>query len=400
MLDFGCWMLRRSRLFVLFALVSVTHAEDLRQWTLPGVAPFQAELIAADGLRATLSVPGRGKTVIPFARMSTADTDYVHEWRKKNRDAPLVDPEHLAPWPAEALAESIDVKMTSEDATASRWRYESAHFAIESDTKLPLPVVREFAAVFEATRAAVVAMPLGLAYGGESRKFPVVMLSNLVDYGKAGGNSGSGGTYNIETGQMLIFLPNLGIKPGVGAMTLDYQRNIFVLKHEVTHQVLGPWYLYLPMWLNEGFAECMAATPYTRGRYGFQGLDPALHDYLLKWRTNPNQRELLFIPPARLMSLDSEQWTAGVAAQSAYPYYNSAALLTEYFLHIDGHGDSANLAAFFDDIRRGVSAQEAEAKRLHRGRTRESLGAEVQNYARKLGLNLKIDETPPPVRPP
>jgi len=400
MLGVGRWMFRRSRLVVLVALVSVIHAEDLRQWTLPGVAPFQAELIAADGLRATLSVPGRGKTVIPFARMSAADIDYVHEWRKKNPDAPLVDPERLAPWPAEAVAESIDVKMTAEDAAASRWQYESAHFAIESDTKLPVPVVREFAAVFEATRAAVVAMPLGLAYGGESRKFPVVMLSNLVDYGKAGGNSGSGGTYNIETGQMLVFLPNLGIKPGVGAMTLDYQRNIFVLKHEVTHEVLGPWYLYLPMWLNEGFAECMAATPYTRGRYGFQGLDPALHDYLLKWRTNPNQRELLFIPPARLMSLDSEQWNAGVAAQSAYPYYNSAALLTEYFLHIDGHGDSANLAAFFDDIRRGVSVHEAEAKRLLRGRTRESLTAEVQNYARKLGLSLKIDETPPPVRPP
>ena len=387
--------LRLPALAVFLIAVAGAQAEDARQWNLPGVAPFQAELVAADGLRATLLVPGRGKTVIPFARMSPGDAAYVHEWREKNPDAPLIDPERLAPWPAEAVAESIDVKMTGEDVAASHWRYESAHFVIYSDTKLPVPVVREFAAVFEATRAAVIALPLGLAFGGESpKKFPVVMYSNLVEYGKAGGNAGSGGTYNIATDQMLIFLPNLGIKPGTNALTLDYQRNIFVLKHEVTHEVIGPWYTYLPMWLNEGFAECMAAAPYTRGRYGFQGLDAALHDYLLKWRTNPNQRELVFIPPARLMALDSEQWNAGVAAQTAYPFYNSAALLTFYFLHVDGNGDSANLAAYFDDIRRGVPAGTAESKRLLRGRSRESLAVELQNYARKMGLTLKIDGAP------
>ena len=383
------------------AAIVATHAEELHQWTLPGVKPFEAELVAADGLRATLSVPGRGKTVIPFASMSPADVAYVREWRAKNPEGPLVDPERLAPWPAEAMAESIDVQMTSEDAAASHWHYESAHFAIDSDTKLPVSVVREFAAVFEATRAAVVALPLGLALGGESReKFPVLMFSNPTEYGKAGGNSGSGGTYNIGTGQMVVFLPNLGIKPGANALTLDYQRNIFVLKHEVTHLVLGPWFFVLPMWLNEGFAECMAATPYTRGRYGFQGLDAALHDYLLKWRTNPNQRDLSFIPPARLMALDSVQWNAGVAAQTAYPYYNSAALLTHYFLHVDGKGDSANLAAFLDDLRRGVPAEEAEAKRLLRGRTREDLAVEVQNYARRLGLTLKMDGAAPLGRAP
>jgi hypothetical protein len=120
-----------------------------------------------------------------------------------------------------------------------------------------------------------------------------------------------------------------------------------------------------------------------------------LHDYLLKWRTNPNQRELVFTPPSRLMGLDGEQWSAGVAVQSAYPYYNSAALLMHYFLHVDGKGDGANLAAFLDDIRRGVPKKEAESKHLLRGRTRESLAGEVQNYARRLGLTLKVDNSGP-----
>jgi len=389
MLGVGCWMLG------VFS-PSLLHAEDARQWTLPGVAPFQAELVAADGLRATLLVPGRGKTVIPFAQMSAADAAYVQKWREDNPQAPLVDPERMPPWPAEAVAESIDVQMTGEDTAASRWHYESAHFAIESDLKLPVPAVREIAAVFEATRAAIIALPLGLHLGHETHKYPVAMLSNVMDYGNAGGNGGSGGTYNRWTRQMLIFLPNLGIKPGANGLGLDFQRNIFVLKHEVTHEILGRWGEFLPMWVSEGFCECMAATPYTRGRYSFQGLDAAMHDYVLKWRAHPNQRDLQFIPPVQLMGLSGDDWNAGVAAGYAYPYYNSVALLTYYLLHADGKGDGASMAIYFDDIRRGATVEEAEKRLLH-GRTRESLATEVQNYGRKLGLTLKID-TPPVIR--
>jgi len=386
------------RRFALVLCVAANlRAEDARQWLFRGVAPFQAELVAADGLRATLLVPGRGKAVIPFAQMGAADAAYVQKWREENPQAPLVDPERMPPWPAAAVAESIDVQMTGEDAAASRWQYESAHFAIESDLKLPVAIVREMAAVFEATRAAIIALPLGLHLGHETHKYPVVMLSNIMDYGRAGGNGGSGGTYSRWTRQMLILLPNLGIKPGTNGLGLDFQRNIFVLKHEVTHEILGRWGEFLPMWISEGFCECMAATPYTRGRYSFQGLDAAVHDYVLKWRTNPNQRELQFIPPAQLMDISGDDWNAGVAAGYAYSYYNSAALLTYYLLHADGKGDGASMAGYFNDIRQGMGPEKAE-KRLLRGRTRESLAAEVQNYCRKLGLSLKID-TPPAIHP-
>jgi hypothetical protein len=162
-------------MMALLPLPRPLHADDAHTWTFPGVAPIQAELLAADGLRATLSVPGRGKTVIPFAQMSAADAAYVQKWREDNPRAPLIDPERLAPWPSQAVAESIEVQMTGEDAAAARWQYESPHFAIESDLKLPVPVVREIAAVFEGTRAAIIALPLGLHLGHESRKYPVRM---------------------------------------------------------------------------------------------------------------------------------------------------------------------------------------------------------------------------------
>ncbi len=377
--------------FLIFAAVAL-RAEEERQWTCPPAAPFAAQLLAADGLRATLLVPGRGKAIVPFAQMSTADVQYIRDWRGKNPGAPLIDPERLAPWPAQAVAENLDVRLVSEDAAASRFRYESAHFTVEADVKLPVAVVREITAVFEATRAAVIAMPFGLHPGTEPRKYPVLMFSSVADYGRAGGNGGSGGTFNNWTRQMLLLLPNLGVKPGANGLTLDYQRNLFVLKHEVTHQVLGPWQPHLPLWLSEGFSECMAATPYTRGRYSFQGFDAALHDYVLKWRAGPDRRDLQVLPPARLMALDGERWNAEVAAQSAYTLYDSSALLVFYFLHYDDRGDGAHLAAYLDDRRRGVRPDEAESRHLLRGRTRESLTADIQALGRKLGLTLKLSQ--------
>jgi len=366
-------------------------AEEVRTWICPPGKPFAAQLVAADGLRATLLVAGRGKTVVPFALLSAADVAYVREWRARNRRAPLIDPERIAPWPAEAVAENVEVRVVAEDAAGSKFSYESAHFAVESDLKLPVPVVRDIVTVFEATRAALIALPLGLLRGEEEEKYAVAMFSTAAAYQAAGGIEGSGGYFDGASRRMLIDLANLGIKKGTNGLALDFQKQIFVLKHEVTHQLLGRWSGSLPVWLNEGFAECMAATPYTRGRYSLQNLDGAMHDYLLKWRARPDRRDLLLIPPARLMALTPLQWRDEVKAVTAYPLYNSSALLAHYFLHHDGKGDGTGVAAYFDAIRRGVPVEQAEAEHLLRGRSRESLATEVQALSRKLGLQWKVD---------
>jgi hypothetical protein len=190
---------------------------------------------------------------------------------------------------------------------------------------------------------------------------------------------------------MLIYLPNLGIKQGTFALAVDFQKQIYVLKHEVTHQLLGRWGGWLPVWLNEGFAECMAATPYTRGRYSFQNFDGAMSEYLRKWRAAPDRRDMLLVPPPRLMTFTSPQWREEVRAVTAYPLYNSAALLVHYFLHHDPPGDGSNLAAYFDELRRGVPPPKAEEDRLLRGRTREALTKELETLARKLALQIKLD---------
>jgi hypothetical protein len=333
-----------------------------------------------------LDVNGRGKVIVPLAALSALDVDFTRRWRAETPNAPLIDPACLPPWPAEAVANGVTVKLI-EGTTGFTW--ESAHFRIGSDLRLPLGIVRDLAAVFEGTREVLLATPLGLHAGGERAKYRVRLFSDVAGYGLAGGATGSGGSFNGR--ELLILLPNLGVKPGTNGLTAEHSKNLFVLKHEVTHQLLRPWGWVLPSWLDEGFAECVASWPYTQGRYSLQNLDSALHDYLLKWRRDSDRRTLRIIAPQTLMNLSREEWRTHVAAQSAYDHYNSAALLTHYFLRHDGRGDSAGMAAYFDAMRRGVPPTEAEGKYLLRGRTRAGLTAALQKLARTLGLDASIE---------
>lgn len=373
----------------LLVLAATCAAEESRTWTDRAGRVFPAQIVACDARRVTLDINGRGKTVVPFATLSAPDVEFARRWRAENRGAPLIDPACMPPWPLHAAAETGAVELVEENSAPPAFTWASAHFRIEADMRLPLGIVRDLAAVFEATREVVLATPLGLHPGGERAKYRVRLFANATEYAHAGGPTATGGTFNGR--EMLILLPNLGIKPGTNGLTAEHTKNLFVLKHEVTHQLLRPWGWVLPVWLDEGFAECVASWPYTQGRYSLQNLDAALHDYLVKWRPRPERRTLRIIAPATLMPLSGEQWAAEVAAQRAYDHYNSAALLTHYFLRHDGRGDSAGLAAYLDAIRRGTRPAEAERRHLLRGRTREELGLELQKLARRLALDVRMD---------
>ncbi len=291
------------------------------------------------------------------------------------------------PWPAEAVAENFDVRVLSEDRATGATTYQSPHFQMASDVKLPVSVVRDLAAVFEATRVAVRSLPLGLDAAPEPPMYRVMFFSDVGAYGAAGGGGGSGGFFNGR--EMLLLLPNLGIQKTTGGLTLAHQQHLFVLKHEVTHQIMGPWNRFLPPWLREGLAECIAATPYTRGRYTFTGFDAALRDYLLKWRKTKDQRSLRLIPTAELLALTGDQWQQQVGAGTAYDYYNSSALLVHWFLHHDGRGDAAGLAEFFRSLGNRTRPDEALERHLLRGRTAEQIDAELRTLCRKMALQVE-----------
>jgi hypothetical protein len=79
------------------------------------------------------------------------------------------------------------------------------------------------------------ALPFGLHAGGEVAKYPVLLFSTAERYTAEGGGLASGGYFQGMTGRMLILLPNLGIRAGGETKVFDYQKNLFVVKHEVSH---------------------------------------------------------------------------------------------------------------------------------------------------------------------
>jgi hypothetical protein len=373
----------------LLVLVSSSYAETMRPWIDLQGRKFEASLVAADAVRATFRLADGRKTVTGIASLSADDSTFVREWRKSNRETPLIDPEAMPSWPAEVSAPSYEVRIIAEDRASGVTRYESTHFAIVSDIKLPLGVVRDLAAVFESTRAAVMAVPLALHSGIDRSPYQVRLFSNAVDYQSAGGAPGSGGYYNGR--DMLILLPNLGIRPTTNGLNAEHQKQLFVLKHEVSHQVVGRWTMAGPTWLSEGIAELFAAAPYVRGKYTFQNLESALQAYVLKWRTRRDSRSLRLIAPAKLMTMSLQEWQGQVATQSAYDLYNSAALLVYWFARYDGRGDGAGLAGYFDALYRRVPAEEAERTHLLRGRNHEQLAAEVRKLAKKMALSIDME---------
>jgi hypothetical protein len=396
----------------LFATASMLCAE-MREWSDRAGRKFTAEILANDAWRVTFALPDRSKAVLPLAQLSAADVQFVAAWRKANPGAPLVDPQRLAPWPGEVSAADIEIHLKREDPKAPAFLYEGAHFIVQSDVKLPLGVVRDLNGVFEGTRAALMALPFGLHAGGEEEKYPVLLFSNADQYGQAGGGTASGGYFHGPSGRMLILLPNLGIRTDGATQAFDYQKNLFVVKHEVTHQILQRWGDAFPVWFNEGLAEVIAATPYTRGRYTFTAMDTAIGTYAQKWRNSGDQKPMILIPPSQMMEFTNSSWEARVAGKSAYELYNSAALFTYFLLRHDGTGDGSAVAGFLDVLRREIGRELAEAARsplgqiqgdpmsevrakavadfIRRGRSDEKLAADFANFLKRRGLRVEFE---------
>lgn len=366
--------------FLIAAFLTISFSQA---WTLRNGTTFEADLAAADGLRASFTKEGKNPVVISLADLSADDVQSIRKWRVDRRH-PLVIPSRIAPWPPRATAPPGDIKLL--DEKDGRFTHRSAHFLITSDLRLPQSAINDIAKVLEGTRAALIAIPLGLHAGGEREPYPVHLFRDANGYGRAGGANGSGGHYDGRSGRMLVLLPNIGITEKDGRTALDYTKHLFVLKHEVTHQLMDRWHGRMPMWVTEGIAEFIASLPYAQGNYTLQNPGAGLRDYLLKWQMGSPGKSIRLIPPTRLMPLDREDWEAAVSQQSAYDQYNSAALLAYYFIQ---KNSGTPLAGYLDALRRGIRSDEAERIHLLGDKDRAFLDQEIRDLCRKLGVKTE-----------
>jgi len=375
-------------LLISWGLALARDLEDWHTWTDMHGNEVVARLAAMDAHRAILNMEDGTSLVVPLSALTLPDQEYAEAWRKRHPDAPLADPRFPYRWPEEAGAPETRIERHP-DAGDGHYPYRSEHYIVRSDTDLPNSTVREILSVFEATRAAVMASPLGLLTGVHESRYPVFLYARPESYAAAGGTTGSGGSYHAYTGRMLVLLPNLGINPENPSVGMEYRDRLFVLRHEAVHQLLPPWAWRMPFWLNEGLCEVFASMPYSHHRYRFRDFDHALFEYLRKWEKPNRDDPIPIIRPELLMTMTSKDWSQRVASLSAYDLYNSAALLTHWFLHHDGAGNGTGLIALLAAIREGAPVQEAVEEHLLRGRDPKSFEPLLEQLAQRYGVEIE-----------
>lgn len=380
--------------------------EPLRYWKDAKGQEHVGELVACDDVRVTLRVEDNSKKVFPLSHLSDADRVFISQWRSENPQTPWIDPECMPAWPRTVGGGVVKVRRESLTDDKTGFAYRSPHFEIRADMDLPLSVVGDITSVFEATRIAVRTLPLGLAASPPVSKmqtrmekaYPqlkydpdllrVILFEDQNLYAQAGAPTGSGGFYNPMANRTVMSLRNLGIQKTEGMASLDYRKSTFVMKHEITHHLLHDWAPYLPIWLSEGFAEYMGSAPYSQGKYQFVAMDRHLHDYLNKWRFDEDKDHIPVMKMEDLMTITGAEWAARMKRNTPILEYNSAAMLVHFFIHHDGAGNAANLAAYLDAIRRGISPTEAEEAHLLRGRSFTQLDEALRRVWQKNKVTL------------
>lgn len=413
-------------------------AQPHRTWTDQKGRQHSGKLLAFDNVRATLQLDDSRVISVTPRSLSSGDQTFLAEWRKDNTDGSWVDPRNMPAWPIRSGTGRAKVIAVQNKANNSRFIYHSANFAITSDVSLPLNTVADMATAFEATRRAVLDLPLGLGakpklpprrrgpnqslslqmrpafsgfspYGNarphtntsapqSSRRLPVELYITPQAYGLAGGAAGTGGYYSAWHRTMLISLQNFGIKIDENKrVTLDYQDKVFILRHEVSHQVMRDWLPHLPVWISEGMAEYLAALPYQNGHYNFTKLEKPFIAYLNKWRYDDDPRVIPMIAPAKMLTMTSKEWTEALSMSTPILNYNSAALLVWYFLYQDGDGKASDLAAYFQAIQqKPQNAQAFLQIHLLRGRAPEKIATEIRAAWKKNGVEIVFQSPPEP----
>lgn len=411
-------------------------------WTSTEGKNIQAELVDVLNGEAVLKIAGQTNTVrVPFARLSTADQEYIKTWQKpgapvpekqdksgrmdpkkptdpkkpgadeadddeadkKKKDADAEDEEVQNDatgfpigvnsvvkrdengWPeVVALKEKPAFTVVKEDKTEDTFIYRSDHFEFTSTQRLSGEIVREFSRVFETSFEAVVCLPLRLNPKPPAGFFKVKLFATADAYYTAGGIPGSAGMYTGRTKEIMVPLPFLGVKQIGQRWVLDDRDGNHTLVHEVVHQVMHDWLIFLPTWVTEGIAEYITAGRYANGRLTFRGHGKNMEEY-----KDSGARETKVVPLDKLMSMDDETWARALTTGGASANYRTSMLLFYYFCHEDGDKTGKSMIDYFKARRKKYGDDKAERDSiLIRGRDGATLMKDFKKGLASVGIRL------------
>ncbi|MEO0413791.1 MAG: hypothetical protein AAF226_02425 [Verrucomicrobiota bacterium] len=215
--------------------------------------------------------------------------------------------------------------------------YRSKHFEIVAngaDRKTVLVI----AMVLEDTLFAITRIPTGLDLKppAPSNYFKVRLMHPTHfahEYRKAGIDTGS----TNPTGVYVGLKKELWL--ALGGQHRSFEMISRTIMHEVAHQSMDEWLLFMPKWFHEGFAEYISSVPYRYRSFNFdqthQGLAMTL---LVRFQKDP-KKSISLIHPSSLVQID-KKWTGSTDE------YLSAMMLVYFLIHLDGKGEGASFSRY------------------------------------------------------
>lgn len=299
-----------------------------------------------------------------------------------------------AEWPKLVKTSSPDIMIIKEDDEAGEFIYHSPNYEFISDVKLSQNVIKNFSTLFEATRLYCQQMPLSLVKAhipdGEM-KFKILLFGNRQDYLKNGGPQSSAGVYYPNTGTILVPLSSLGVKKVGSGFMFDYKSSNKALPHEITHQLTNTEYLSAGArgWFSEGLAEYVAMTAYRSGKFMVNANLKDIRASVTEGSKKDGKGRYLgdeFTAPdlKNFMMMDYKEFVI-----NANLNYGLGALLTYYFLHMDGEGERKRINAFLVSLNEGKKGEEA-IKMLLDGRSYDELEADIAKAWRARGVKINF----------
>jgi len=282
-----------------------------------------------------------------------------------------------AEWPKLVKSFTPEITVVEEDKENKVFTYHSPNYEFVSDVQLSKSVLKNFSTLFEATRNYCQELPLSLVKAhipDKTVRFRILLFGTKGEYYKNGGPQGSAGVYRSGSGEILIPLTSLGVKKVGSKYTYDYKSTNKTLPHEIAHQLTNTEYFRPGArgWFSEGLAEYIAVTDYRSGKFMVNGNRRDIVDYVtdVSKRDNRGRRlgtEITAPDLKEFMLMSYSEFTSNGNFN-----YGFSALITYYFLHMDGEGERKNLNNFLKALNSGKVGEEA-VNELLAGRTFDEL---------------------------
>ncbi|MGK0189447.1 MAG: hypothetical protein ACI9R3_005264 [Verrucomicrobiales bacterium] len=327
----------------ILALSAISAVAEERIWTDTIGRKLSAKLLSVEKNVARLRLSTGKVSNVSLLKLSEADRNYVVKWRTRR-----------IRWPDEVdVSGEVEVATVKEDESNKDFVYTTKHFKFHSDSKIAGSLIKDFSLAFEATFAAVAALPLRLDPKPPEGHFVIRLFGDRFDYYAAGGMLGTAGVYIPLERHILVPMEGLNLKRvGSELRKKNGEYDNSTLIHEITHQVMHDWLKHMPTWMVEGMAEYMSSLPYSNGKFRFSesARKNAIKDGIARWEGGFRQSSHTILPATKLFKVNSREWNQ-TKGEAAVMNYSSSMLYVYYFMHLAGRGEGEAICAYTEAIR-------------------------------------------------